>query len=110
MDDRFYLAVYDEERMLGCGEPALLRPEDFVCDVVLPSYELCDAGGFQAVRRSRFSEAAGKLYQLDEGLLSLLDEMMAPELIRHQAMAADQERLYNVYVYVAGEQEAEAHG
>ena len=60
--------------------------------------------------RSRFSEAAGQLYQLDEGLLSLLDEMMAPELIRHQAMAADEERLYNVYVYVAGEQEAEAHG
>lgn len=108
MDDRFYLAVYDEERMLACGEPELLRPEDFVCDVVLPSYELCETGGFQAVRRSRFSEVAGKLYQLDEKILSLLDDMMAPELIRHQAMAADEERLYNVYVYVAGEQEAEA--
>lgn len=109
MDDRFYLAVYDEERMLACGEPALLRQEDFVCDVVLPSYEFCESGGFQAIRRSRFSEVAGKLYRLNEEILSLLDRVMAPELVRHQAMAADEERLYNVYVYVA-EKEEESEG
>lgn len=101
MDDRFYLAVYDEERMLACGNPELLKQEDFVCDITLPSYEFCESGGFQAVRRSRFSEVAGKLYQLDQKILSRLDEVMAPELVRHQAMAADENRLYNVYVYVA---------
>lgn len=105
MDDRFYLAVYDEERMLACGDPALLKQEDFVCNVVLPSYEFCESGGFQAIRRSRFSEVAGKLYELDEKNLALLDGIMAPELIRHQAMAADEERLYNVYVYVADREE-----
>ena len=105
MDDRFYLAVYNEERMRACGNPELLKQENFVCDVVLPSYEFCESGGFQAIRRSRFSEVAGKLYQLDEKLLSLLDEMLAPELVRHQAMAADEERLYNVYVYVGETEE-----
>lgn len=120
MDDRFYLAVYDEERMqsfrhleqrdvekadvenrLTKSGERILKPEDYVCDVVLPGYEFCETGGFQAIRRSRFSEAAGRLYRLEEKALPLLDQLMAPELVRHQAMAADEERLYNVYVYVA---------
>lgn len=94
MDDRFYLAAYDEERMD-------LNQEDSVCDVVIPGYEFCQAGAFQAIRRSRFSEIAGRLYQLEEQMLPVLDQLLAPELVRHQAMAADEERLYNVYVYVA---------
>lgn len=94
MDDRFYLAVYDEGRMN-------VNPEDYVCDVVLPGYELCQAGAFPAIRRSRFAQTAGRLYQLEEQMLPIFDQLLAPELIRHQAMAADEERLYNVYVYVA---------
>lgn len=117
MDDRFYLAVYDEERMLKCrglenvetenrlmeSIPMLLNPKNYICDVVLPGYEFCQSGTFQAIRRSRFSEVAGKLYELEEQMLPLLDQLLAPELVRHQAMAADDERLYNVYVYVAEE-------
>lgn len=129
MDDRFYLAVYDEERLKHYQNQqnqtnqtnqqnqqnqqnqtdqqnkqnqhiSLLKKEDYVRNVVLPCYELCQAGEYQAIRRSRFSEVAGRLYQLDESLLPILDEIMSPELVRHQAMAADEERLYNVFVYV----------
>lgn len=96
MDDRFYLAVYDEERILP-------DRDRYVCDVTIPCYEFCRAGDFKGIRRSRFSEVAGKLYQLDEQIISRLDEELAPELVRHQAMAADEERLYNVYLYVAEE-------
>ena len=40
MDDRFYLAVYDEKRI----QP-LIHAEDYVCDVVLPSYRFCEVNG-----------------------------------------------------------------
>lgn len=96
MDDQFYLAVYDEKRI----QP-LIHAEDYVCDVVLPSYRFCEVNGIQGICKERFSEVAVKLYQLDENLLSDMDGLLAPELVRHQAMAADEERLYNVYVYVA---------
>jgi gamma-glutamylcyclotransferase (GGCT)/AIG2-like uncharacterized protein YtfP len=79
----------------------------YVNDVVIPSYELCEAGGWKAVCKSRFAEVSGGLYRLDEAVLSQLDEALAPELVRHQAMAADEERLYNVYLYVT---EAEQTG
>lgn len=103
MDDRFYLAVYDEKRM-----KPLIRIEDYVCDVVVPSYQFCEVNGIQAICRERFSEVAAKLYQLDETQLSSMDGLLAPDLVRHQAMAADEDRLYNVYVYVAElEQEEE---
>ena len=100
MDDRLYLAVYDEERMRNFCE---LGKEDYVCDTTLPGYEFCETGGFQAIRKSRFSEVACQLYQMQEEHLQHLDRLLAPELARHQAMAADEERLYNVYVYVAEE-------
>lgn len=117
MDDRFYLVVYDEERMrsfrslekagekeeLTESEQVILKPEDYVCDVALPGYEFCEAGAFPAIRRSRFSEVSGRLYRLEDEMLPFLDRMLAPELVRHQAMAANEERLYNVYVYVAEE-------
>lgn len=101
MDDRFYLAVYDEERMRKCSNLPFLKEEDFVCDIVLPSYEFCSLGEIRAIRRSRFSEVAAKLYLLNEEILPALDGMMEPELVRHQAMAADDVRVYNVYVYVS---------
>lgn len=109
MDDRLYLAVYDRQRMKRCI-PAIIK-EHYICEIVLPGYEACQIqaaaaeGGrirsLKGICRSRFAETPASLYELDESILPMLDQEMAPELVRHQAMAADDERLYNVYVYVS---------
>lgn len=101
MDDRLYLAIYDKKRLEQAETAFSLQEEDYVCEVVIPCFELGEAGGFPALYRSRFSEIAGSLYRLDEAQLPVLDAIMAPDLTRHQVMAADEERLYNAYVYIA---------
>lgn len=108
MDDRFYLALYDERRI-----PALLKAMDlpsvrFVKDVILAGYMLkmhTDEKSLVLVK-SRFEEAPGKLYALESGeeeKLKILDELLGPHLKRHMSMAADDDRLYNVFVYVMEE-------
>lgn len=137
MDDRLYLAVYDQKRLKkllvqpkvlsdggsassGMGKPgkaasgrpvSVISKESYVCEIVLPGYEACElqipgkdgakAHSIKGICRSRFAETPASLYVLDESILPMLDQEMAPELVRHQAMAADDERLYNVYVYVS---------
>lgn len=105
MDDRYYLVVYDLPRMRCCNDTVLLPDESYVKDVVLPSYEFCEVNGHEAIRKARFTEVSGKLYELQpetkREVLATLDAMVEPDLKRHQAMAADDDRLYNVYVYVA---------
>ena len=100
MDDRFYLAVYDKGVWM---EEVSFLEEDYVCEVVLPGYELCEAGGRPAIRKARFTEIAASLYRIHEAQLPKLDALTDNRTARHQAMAADEERLYNVYVYVAEE-------
>lgn len=117
MDDRLYLAVYDEKRVksirvtdpAGQADYALLKKKDYVCPITVPGYEFCEAASDDrtvlGVRKARFAEIAAELYQVEEEMIPLLDAHMNPELIRHQAMAADEERLYNVWIYVREESE-----
>ena len=115
MDDRLYLAVYDEKRVksIRVTDPmsqvnhALLKKKNYVCPITVPGYEFCEASSdartVLGVRKARFAEVAAELYQVEEEMLPFLDAHMNPELIRHQAMAADEERLYNVWIYVQDE-------
>lgn len=89
----------------------VISKDTYVCEIVLPGYEACqiqvsaaDEGKAYTIKgicRSRFAQTPASLYELDESILPVLDQELAPELVRHQAMAADDDRLYNVYVYVS---------
>ena len=109
MDDRFYLALYDERRIPSLLAAAGIPSKRYVKDIILAGYELKmhTDGKSLVLVKSRFSEVTGKLYKLksgEEDKLSTLDSLLGPLLKRHMSMAADDDRLYNVFVYVKEEE------
>lgn len=103
MDDRIYLALYDEDQTKKLADETDFDPASFVKKLVLPGYEFCQVEGRTGIRKARFTEISARLYEPAHSILDQIDAFMAPDLVRHQAMAADDDRLYNVYVYVVNE-------